>query len=95
MIIQVLGTQALGSLGPTNFLKYAIRVALEQGVQPETIVLLFLFPIVAAFIAATRYLIGIRGFGIFTPAMLSVALLAVGVVPGIFLFLLILTICIT
>lgn len=92
MITQVLGIQALGPLGLTNFLKYAIRLALEKGVYPETIVLLFLFPIVVAFIAAARYLIGIRGFGIFTPAMLSVALLAVGVVPGIFLFLLILTI---
>lgn len=87
---EVLGIQSLGPLGPTNFLKHAIRLALDRGVAAETIILLLLFPIVVALIAAARHLIGIRGFGVFTPALLSVALLALGAIPGVFLFLLIL-----
>lgn len=90
MLESLLLNQPLGSIGPTNLLKYAIRFAVDKGVAPETIVILLLFPLVAALIAAARHFIGIRGFGVFTPAMLSVAFLAIGVKPGLFFFLIIL-----
>ena len=75
---------------PFNFLRYAIRYAVLAGVPANTIVLVLLFPLVAALIAAGRHLIGLRGFGIFTPAVLSVAFVATGIVTGIVLFLVIL-----
>ena len=80
----------VGPLGISNFLQHAIRGAVAQGVPPNTIVLVLLFPVVAALIAAGRHLIGLRGFGIFTPAVLSVAFVATGIVSGILLFLIIL-----
>ena len=43
----------------------------------------------AALIAAARHLIGIRGFGIFLPAALSVSFVATGPIVGIIIFLLI------
>jgi len=46
-------------------------------------------PGVAALIAAARHLVGIRGFGIFLPAALSVVFVATGPVVGIGLFLVI------
>jgi len=78
-------------LGVTNFLQYAIRLAILSGMPGSTIVLVLLFPLVAAMIAAARHLIGLRGFGIFTPAVLSVAFVATGIVTGIFLFVIILS----
>ena len=60
--------QTLGSVWPFNPIKYAIKEAVDSGVPANTIVLLLLLPIVATVIAATRQLIGIRGFGIFLPA---------------------------
>jgi hypothetical protein len=72
-------------------LKYAIRRSLESGVSVETIVLLILLPIVGLIIAAARHLIGLRGFGIFLPASLSIVFLATGPVVGIGLFLIIVT----
>jgi hypothetical protein len=84
--------QPTAPLGPTNFLKYAVLSAYQLGIPLPTIVVLLLFPLVTALIAAARYLIGLKGFGIFTPAMLSVAFLAIGIVPGVSLFLLILLI---
>jgi hypothetical protein len=90
MIIQVLGAQSLGLLGPTNFLKHVIRLALDSGVSPETILLLFLLPLVAALVSAARYLVGIRGLGIFTPVMLAAVLWLTGINPGFYLFLIIL-----
>ncbi|OGV91914.1 hypothetical protein A2783_02175 [Microgenomates group bacterium RIFCSPHIGHO2_01_FULL_45_11] len=85
-----LDEQRLGPLNYTNFLRYSIRQAVSRGVPANTIVLILLFPVVAAIIAASRHLLGIRGFGIFTPAVLSVAFVATGLVSGILLFLVIL-----
>lgn len=86
---ELLAEQSLGPIWPTNPIKYAIRAAVEVGVPPNTIVLLLLLPVVAAIIAATRHLIGLRGFGIFLPAALSVVFVATGPVVGIGLFLII------
>lgn len=86
---KLLNSQQLGSLSVTNIFKYAIRNAVGAGVPANTIVLLLLLPLIAAIIAAARHLIGLRGFGIFLPAALSVVFLAIGPVVGIGLFLII------
>lgn len=78
-----------GELTWNNFLQHGIRMAVEQGVSPNTIVLVLLFPLVAALIAASRHLVGLTGFGIFVPAMLAVALVATGVRVGLILFVII------
>jgi hypothetical protein len=89
---KLLEDQELGPVWPFNPLKYAIRNAVEAGVPPNTIVLLLLLPVVAAVIAAARHLIGIRGFGIFLPAALSIVFVATGPIVGIILFLVIVTV---
>ena len=86
---KLLAEQSLGPIWPTNPIKYAIRAAVEAGVPPNTIVLLLLLPVIAAIIAAARHIVGIRGFGIFLPAALSVVFVATGPVVGIILFLII------
>lgn len=81
-------------LGPVwqNPVKYAIRNSVSAGVPANTIVLLLLLPIVAFVVAASRHIIGLRGFGIFLPAALSVVFVATGPVTGIAIFLIITTI---
>lgn len=69
-----------------NFLQYAIWHAVASGVPINTLVLMMLFPLVAAIIAAARHIIGLQGFGIFTPAVIAVAFLATGVTVGVLLF---------
>ena len=86
---KLLKDQKLGSVWPFNPVKYAIRASVASGVPANTIVLLLLLPIVALVIAFTRNVIGIRGFGIFLPAALSVVFVATGPVVGIGLFLVI------
>lgn len=85
----LLSEQQLGPVLPFNPIKYAIRGAVSAGIPANTIVLLLLLPVVATVIAATRHIVGLRGFGIFLPAALSVAFLALGPLAGIFLFLVI------
>lgn len=89
---RLLDEQELGPVWPANPIKYAIRGAVDAGVPPNTIVLLLLLPVVATVISAARHLIGIRGFGIFLPAALSVVFVATGPVVGIGIFLVIVTI---
>ncbi len=86
---KLLEEQKLGSVWPSNPIKYAIRAAVDAGVPTNTVVLLLLLPVVAAVIAATRHLVGLKGFGIFLPAALSVVFISTGPVVGIGLFLII------
>ncbi len=86
---QLLEAQGLGPTWPANPIKYAIRNSVNAGVPVNTIVLLLLLPGVAALIAAARHFIGLRGFGIFLPAALSVVFVATGPLVGIGLFLVI------
>ncbi len=72
-----------------NFIQHALRRAVNQGVPANILVLLLLFPVIASFIAISRHFIGLEGFGIYVPAVLSVALLSTGIISGILLFLLI------
>jgi len=53
-----------------DVLKIAMRKAVSEGVSPNTLVLLFLFPLVAALVAFSRQVVGVSGFGMITPALL-------------------------
>jgi len=83
---EILEEQDLGAVWPLNPVKYAIRGSVGAGVAPNTIVLLLLLPVIAALIAAARHIVGLRGFGIFLPAALSVVFLAIGPVIGLAFF---------
>lgn len=85
---KLLENQKLGSIY-LNPIKYAIHGAVNSKVPPNTIILLLMIPLITTFIAAARHLVGLRGFGIFLPASLSVVFLATGPVVGLLLFLII------
>lgn len=84
---KVLEDNPVGELSWNNFLRYGVTRAVKNGVPVNTVVLILLFPLVVAMVAAARHLIGIRGAGILTPALLAVAFLATGVWAGVALFL--------
>ncbi len=86
---KLLKNQSVGTTWPFNPVKHAIRASVAAGVPANTIVLLLLLPIVTFVIAFSRNVVGIRGFGIFLPAALSVVFVATGPIMGIGLFLVI------
>lgn len=88
----ILAKQQLAPLGITNFLRYIIHKSVEQGIPANTIVLVLLLPVIATVITFFRYILGISGFGIFTPVMISVAFIATGLGMGLLLFLLVLAV---
>ena len=82
-----LAKHPIGPLTVTNFLQHAIREIIKKGVPANTIVLILLFPLMAGLIAGSRHIVGIKGFGIFLPAVLSVVFVSTGIIEGLLLFL--------
>ncbi len=76
----------IGPLSWHNFLQHPIREAINRGLPANIVVLVLLFPVIAAFISFTRHIIGMKGFGIYIPAVLSVAFVSTGIINGIVLF---------
>jgi len=81
-----LDNQKVGSLSFFNFLKHAIRTAIAKGVPTNTIVLIFLLPLVGTIVSALYYLVDLTGFGISFPTMIAVSFLATGIPGGLILF---------
>lgn len=81
----IIESQEKKSLFGVSYLREEIRRAVNVGVSPNTIVLLFLFPLVAGLVAFSRQVIGLSGFGLLTPAILAVAFLSTGGVVGLLL----------
>jgi hypothetical protein len=75
-----------GDLNWNNFLQHSILYSVREGVPPNIIVLVLLFPLTASLIAASRHIIGLKGFGIYIPAVLSVALVSTGILEGLLIF---------
>jgi hypothetical protein len=73
-----------------NIFQLLITKAITSGVSTETIVLLLLLPLVTSIVAASRHLVGFRGFGILIPTAIAVVFVATGVASGILIFLTIL-----
>lgn len=86
---QFLDSNPIGPLTWSNPLQVGIRQAVSKGVPANTIVLLLLFPVVTFIIAFFRHILGFRGFGIYSPAVLSVAFVATGLRVGVLLFFLV------
>ncbi len=87
---KLLEENPVGELKWYNFLRFSVTAAVKNGVPVNTVVLILLFPLIVAIVTAARHLIGVRGAGILTPALLSVAFLATGIWAGIALFVIIL-----
>jgi len=63
---------------------------INQGIPQETVILLLMLPIAATIIAFARQIIGIKGFGIYTPLIISFAFSATGLKYGLAFFITIL-----
>ncbi len=69
-----------------NPLQHLIFDAVRNGLSANLIVLLLLFPLIAALIAFSRHVVGLEGYGVYTPAVLSVAFVSTGIPTGITIF---------
>lgn len=85
-LVIYLDEHPIGPLSWHNFFQHALRKAIEMGLPANIIVLLILFPLIASVISVSRHIIGLKGFGIYIPAVLSVAFVSTGIINGIIIF---------
>jgi len=69
-----------------NLIRYVVQEAVRHGVPINTLVLILLLPLAGAIIAIMRHVVGLRGLGIFTPTVLSVAFISTGISAGLIIF---------
>lgn len=76
----------IGALSWNNVIQKAIRKSIGNGMPANIIVILLIFPIIASLVAFSRHVIGLKGFGIYIPAVLSVAFVSTGIATGVVVF---------
>jgi len=86
----ILDKQEIDQFTLINSIKYTIRQAVNQKIDPTTILILFSLPLIGTLSDVLHYMIGLKGYGIYMPTMIAAAFWSVGIVGGLGLFIFIL-----
>lgn len=86
VLASYLDDHPIGAVTWHNIVQKAIRKAIASGLPANVIVILLIFPLIASLVAFSRHVIGLKGFGIYIPAVLSVAFVSTGITTGIVIF---------
>lgn len=71
-----------GKIRPWNFISHFVTVLINNGIPDNTIALLLLLPVIATVVAFMRQVIGISTFGIYTPSIITLSFLIIGIKAG-------------
>ncbi|MBI5754168.1 PKD domain-containing protein [Candidatus Peregrinibacteria bacterium] len=71
-----------GKLLPWNFMSYFVNALVNSGIPDNTIALLLLLPVIATVVAIMRQVVGITTFGIYTPTIITLSFLIIGIQVG-------------
>ncbi len=82
--------RTIKDLNFSNFMSYGINFLVNRGVPINSIILILMLPVVATIIALFRQIIGIKAFGIYTPSIITLSFLALGLKYGLIVFFVIL-----
>ncbi len=89
-LVEILDQNPVQPVSWYNFLQHGVRRSIANGVPANIIVLILLFPVITSVISFSRHVVGLKGFGVYTPAVLAVAFVSTGIVNGILLFVIVL-----
>lgn len=81
---------ATSKIGILNFISYFVNFMITQGIPSNTIVLLLMLPVIATIIAFLKQVIGVTTFGLYTPSIITLSFLALGLKFGLIILVLIL-----
>ncbi len=69
-----------------NFFSFGINYLVNRGVPLSSITLILMLPIIATILSFSRQVVGIKAFGIVTPAMTTLSFLVMGLQYGLIVF---------
>lgn len=75
-------TAKSGQIRPWNFMAYFVNFLINKGIPDNTIALLLLLPVIATTVAFMRQFVGITTFGIYTPSIITLSFLVIGLSAG-------------
>ncbi len=82
--------ESTAGIRPWNLLSSLVNYMLTHGVPSQTVMLLLMLPIIATILAFLKQVIGVTTFGLYTPSIVALSLLALGWWVGLFFLLFIL-----
>lgn len=86
---QLLGehsARTVDRLTPWNAVSYIVNGLVHVGVPLSSVVLVLMLPVIATLIAFSRQIIGVKAFGIFTPTVVTLSFIALGLRSGMVVF---------
>lgn len=85
-LLGTFSTRTVRDIGPTNFMSFGINFLVNRGVPINNIILILMLPIIATILSFSRQVIGIKAFGIITPALTTLTFLVMGLQYGLIVF---------
>ncbi|MAF80895.1 hypothetical protein CL628_02670 [bacterium] len=79
-------SRTISELGVTNFMSFGLNYLVNGGVSISNIVLILMIPVIATILVFARQVIGLKAFGILTPAMTTLSFLVLGLQVGLIVF---------
>jgi len=67
---------------PWNFLSFFLNTLIDNGIPDNTIALLLLLPVIATVVAFMKQVVGVTTFGIYTPSIITLSFLVIGIYAG-------------
>ena len=77
-------TESSYKLRPWNFISYSMNILTEKGIPDNTIALLLLLPVIATVVAFMKQVVGLTTMGIYTPMIITISFLIIGLYFGLF-----------
>jgi len=71
-----------GKIKAWNFMQHFVNILINNGIPDNTIALLLLLPVIATVVAFMRQVVGITTFGIYTPSIITLSFLVIGISAG-------------
>ncbi len=89
-LIGTFSSRAVDKIGITNFLSVGINYLVNNDIPINNITLVLMIPVIATILAFFRQVVGIKAFGLITPAMTTLSFLVLGLTTGLTVFIVVL-----
>lgn len=89
-LLGLFSARTVQDIGVFNFMSFAINYLVNRGVPINSITLVLMLPVIATILSLSRQIIGIKAFGLVTPAMTTLSFLVMGLEYGLLVFMAIL-----
>lgn len=78
------------NIGITNFMSYFVNYMLEKGVPSNSLKLILMLPVIVTMVAFLKQVVGLETLGVYTPSIITLSFIALGLNFGLFILLILL-----